>query len=479
MYKVAMYNTIKTLLSHGKSLREIAAELRMCRKTVSRIQRALAQGIEEPAPQIRSKRLDDYHDFVEEYLEKGLSAVLIHQKLVQKYSLCVSYPSVARYIEHLKKKEVFVPLQSAPGEEGQVDFGYLGVFRRNGRPIKVWVFCMVLSHSRYSFYKTVTSQRVDEFLDCHIKAFEYFGGVPQRIKLDNLKAGVTTPDLYEPELQRHYSDFLSHYGCAGIACRPRRPQDKGKVESSIKYVKNNFLKGFEGNVYEDLLCALKVWNEEVCNRRVHGTTRRVPRAMFEQNEKKELLALPARRYELLEVGGRRVTRLGHVSYRHNYYSVPAAYAGETVRLESNGTLLKIYAGSTQVAMHQISPEIGMYISREEHRPIYKKNISREEYQERMAQIGPSAVRFFNSLISEVPTHWSAMTRGLLRLRKRFTDHQIDLSCKRALYYRAFSYQQVKRICENDLYLQPLEENIAIDYSTEYQHELGIYDRLTN
>ncbi|WP_367209021.1 IS21 family transposase [Sphingobacterium sp. R2] len=258
MYKVAMHNTIKTLLSHGKSIREIASELGMCRKTVSRIQKALERGLEEPLPQVRPKLLDDYLDDIQVYKEMGLSAILIHQRLHEQQVLDISYPSVARSIERLKKQEVFVPLHSDPGEEAQVDFGYMGTFRRNGRPVKVWVFSMVLSHSRYSFYKLVTSQRVDEFLDCHIKAFEYFGGVPRTVKLDNLKSGVTIPDLYEPELQRRYSEFLSYYSCAGIACRPRRPQDKGKVESSIKYVKNNFLKGFDGNGYEDLLCGLKV-----------------------------------------------------------------------------------------------------------------------------------------------------------------------------------------------------------------------------
>ena len=474
-----MYQTIKTLLSHGKSIREIASELGMCRKTVSRIQKALLRGLEEPELQTRRKRLDDYLDDIGGYMENGLSAVLIHQRLRERHGLEVSYPSVARSIERLKKQEVFVPLLSDPGEEGQVDFGYLGIFRRNGRPVKVWVFSMVLSHSRYSFYTLVTSQRVDEFLDCHIKAFEYFGGVPRTVKLDNLKSGVTTPDLYQPELQRQYSEFLSYYGCAGIACRPRRPQDKGKVESSIKYVKNNFLKGFEGNSYHDLLCALKVWNEETCNKRVHGTTRRVPLAMFQQNEKPALIALPLLRYEILEVGSRKVTRLAHVSYRHNYYSVPATYAGKTVRLESNGTCLKIFDGSIQIAIHQVSGQIGMYVSRQEHRPEYKKNVSREEYQQQMAQIGPFTASFFEHLVSMVPTHWGPMTRGILNLRKRFTDGQIDLSCKRALHFRAFSYQQVKRICETGLYRQQYDEPVTTVYSSEYEHELGLYDRLTN
>src|SRR5690606_38856270 len=177
MYKVAMYHTIKTLLAQGRSQREIARDLGMCRKTVSRIARALSEGMEGPGEQVRAKVLDDYEEEISTYHGSGLSAVLIHRKLVEKHGVDVSYPSVARSVERLKKREVYVPLHSPPGGECQVDFGYLGRFRRNGRAVKVWVFAMVLSHSRYSYYRVVTTQRVTEFLDCHIKAFEYFGGV--------------------------------------------------------------------------------------------------------------------------------------------------------------------------------------------------------------------------------------------------------------------------------------------------------------
>ncbi|WP_312332106.1 helix-turn-helix domain-containing protein [Sphingobacterium sp.] len=173
MYKVAMYNTIKTLLEHGKSLREISRELGMCRKTVSRIQKALLNGDSAPRQQSRSSGLEVFHEQIEHYLASGLSALLIHQKLIQQHGLTLSYSSVARYIGKFKRAECFVPLHSLPGEEAQVDFGYFGEFRRNGRGVKVWVFSMVLSHSRQSYYKVVTSQQVREFLDCHISAFEY------------------------------------------------------------------------------------------------------------------------------------------------------------------------------------------------------------------------------------------------------------------------------------------------------------------
>jgi transposase len=120
---------------------------------------------------------------------------------------------------------------------------------------------MVLSHSRYTYFQLVTTQKLSSFIECHYKAFEYFGGVPKTVKLDNLKAGVITPDFYEPLLQEQYAGFLAHYRSAPIACKVRRPEEKGKVESAIKYVKNNFLKTLEGVImiswFVNLKCGMK------------------------------------------------------------------------------------------------------------------------------------------------------------------------------------------------------------------------------
>ncbi len=479
MYKLAMYNTIKTLLDHGKSVREIARELGMCRKTVTRIQRALLNGDSAPTQQAKVSSLNDYQQEIERFVESDYSALLIHQKLVQQHGLSLSYSAVARYVAKYRRAECYVPLHSLPGEEAQVDFGYFGEFRRNGRAVKVWVFSMILSYSRRAYFRVVTTQQVKDFLDCHIHAFEYFGGVPKSVKLDNLRSGVTKIDLYEPVLQEQYASFLSHYNCAGITCRPARGQDKGKVESSIKYVKNNFLKGFEGDNYEDLVCALRVWNDEVCNVRVHGTTRRRPIDLFITAEKAALQDLPKCRFQILHVEQRKVNRMGHLSYKQNYYSVPSSYMSKHVRIESNGTVLRVYDGTTQIAIHQISFDIGMFISLEAHRPHQKRLVSKTEYRKMMGDIGNCAQAFFDSLVNEVPTHWGKMTQGILSLKKRFSNDQIDIACARALYFHAFSYQHIKGICEKGMFELPKENVSTLGFSDEFQHELSFYDNLTN
>ncbi len=120
----------------------------------------------------------------------------------------------------------------------------------------------------------------------------FFGGVPLSVKIDNLKAGVVQADFYDPIIQQQYAQFLAHYQCQPITARVRRPQDKGKVESAVKYVKINFLKGQTATGFTDLQQQLSHWMLQVCNQRVHGTTRRVPAHVMAQTEQGSLQPLP-------------------------------------------------------------------------------------------------------------------------------------------------------------------------------------------
>ena len=169
MYGVVMHNTIKTLLERGKSQRSIARELKISRKVVRRVLTEL-EAQSPPKGYHRDKKLDAYKEQIEVYLESKLTSTLIHQRLKNRHGLKVSYSSVRRFVAQLKKKETYVPLLTAPGEEAQVDFGYLGKFKRSdGRVVKVWVFNMLLSHSRLAYYEIVTDQSVATFIRCHIQ----------------------------------------------------------------------------------------------------------------------------------------------------------------------------------------------------------------------------------------------------------------------------------------------------------------------
>ena len=253
--------------------------------------------------------------------------------------------------------------------------------------VKTWCFAMTLSYSRYSWWCLTTDQSVDTFLRCHIRAFEFFGGVPAMVKLDNLKAGVIRPSFYEPVYQHQYADMLAHYGAGPVATRIHTPEHKGKVESAVKYVKGNFLPARKGYTYEQLADSLAHWIRTKANPRLHGTTRKRPEELFRGREAAALQALPDRRYEVWDIGTRKVSRMGHLTYRHNYYSVPWRCVGRSLTVRSNGQILKIFDGPEEVALHQVAGGQGHYISREEHYPPHKRKTSRETYVERMKAIG--------------------------------------------------------------------------------------------
>lgn len=479
MYRVDMYYTVKTLTERGYSQRRIARELGIHRRTVKKIITDLENGLMEPTPVRKQKKLDRYTKQIQQFLQEGWSAELVHRWLSDDQQIPVSYPTVARFVAALKVPEVYVPMICGPGEEAQVDFGYLGRFRKDKKMVKVWCFAMTLSHSRYSWWQLVTDQRVATFLRCHIHAFEFFAGVPRSVKIDNLKAGVIHPSFYEPVYQRHYAELLAHYGAGPVTARPRRPQDKGKVESAIKYVKNNFLPPHRRLTYRQLEQKLAEWTNRIANKRTHGTTRKVPWALWQQVERKALQALPAQRCQLWDLERRKVSRFGHVAYRYNYYSVPSEHVGRQVSVHCNESLVNIYWERRKIATHLLNSGTGQYISREEHRPAYKRKKSRQDYEEAMAAIGEHALAFMEALEQVKPRHWHEMCAGILQLSKSWPAEAVNQSCRRATYYRALSYRKVKTILEEQLWKLPIEESQSRCSvgSFGHGHSLGIYDQL--
>lgn len=483
MYKVDMFYTIKTLLSQGKSLRGIARQLGISRDVVTRIRDHLAGGSQTPPEYHREKVLDEHALLIRELWDKGLSAELIHQRLVEQYQIAVSYPTVARFVSGYKSTEVYVPVTSLPGQEAQVDFGYLGCFEKEGAWVKVWVFSMVLSHSRYSYHRLVVDQQVSTFITCHLAAFEFFGGVPKTVKIDNLKAGVIATSFYEPLIQQQYSEFLAHYGAAPVTARVRRPQDKGKVEAGIKYVKNNFLKGIEHRDYAQLQRDLGHWNQQICNQRLHGTTQWVPRQVFVDVEQKALLALPALRYQVSVYLERKVNTYGHIAYGRNFYSVPYQYTGQLLTLKVSDATLSVFQQHQQVALPALSGAKGEFITQESHKPPYKQSKSKEHYQQKAQEVGPEVVAFLLALQEQQPFHWRDMITGICALTRSYEKPLINQACQPALAYQAYSYPAVKNICHKGLSDLPssldlLETSLPVGLGG-FAPNLSHYDQLTN
>src|SRR5690606_37533885 len=184
-------------------------------------------------------------------------------------------------------------------------------------------------------------QTTEDFITCLENSFAEFGGCPETLVIDNLKAAVKHPDWFDPELVPKLAAFCAHYGVAILPTRPYTPRHKGKVESGVKYVKNNALKGrrFESLVEQNAF--LLHWERSVADTRIHGTTRRQVGKVFEEVERSALRPLPLERFPFFHEGQRVVNRDGHVEVAKAYYSVPPEYLTRTVWVRWDARLVRI------------------------------------------------------------------------------------------------------------------------------------------
>ncbi len=484
---MSYYHSVKTLLALGKNISEIARTLEIDRKVVRKIKRGLeegtilnSEGIIKAPRMKKNSMFEKYNEEIKEMLSMNLKLTTILKKLNQKHGLELKYNTLNDYVnKNFNQKEVYIPLLSPPGEEGQVDFGYVGMYEVEGKKKKVWVFCMVLSYSRYAYYELVLDQKVSTFIKCHINAFEYFKGVPKTVKIDNLKAGVIEANIYEPVIQNEYAEFLKYYQSAPITCRVRRGQDKGKVESGIKYVKTSFFEGIETKDYEKLKEELEHWNSEICNKRIHGTTKKIPKEQFEEKEKQELIKLPEIRYETIKIEKRIVDNYGHIVVGYNFYSVPSKYQGKEVNIKYNENVLKVYNEEFElIAIHAIINGTGDFVTKEEHKVKYKQSKSNEYYEETTENLGKNVKKFLEELKKKQPYGWYRAISGIIHLNKKYSAEVIDVACKRALLFNLISYKSVKKICEDGLYIKE-DKNLVTSVKCDgFKSDLSLYDKLT-
>lgn len=458
-----MHTTILTLYKQGISHRKIAKTTNTHRSTVKKIiERYEASKIEVPIPYNRPSSLVSWHREIIDLMSNQLSTVRIFEELqAQGYSS--SYSSLSRYIrKHNIKQNTCIRFHTEAGEEAQVDFGDIGKrLDAEGKLRKAYVFNMRLSYSRFDYYEVVFDQTVETWIQCHINAFRYFGGAPKIIKLDNLKAGVINANFYEPIYQKEYKRMADHYNCLLSPCRPYQPQEKGKIESGIKYVKNNFFAGREFASVQEMNQQLERWLVKA-NDRIHGTTKTKPSQLFADNELEFLFNLPSAEFSMLSWYHRKVAKDCHISLENNYYSVPSKYVATEVTITASAGIVKIYSEENLIATHARAKGVGIFTTNVNHYDKYKRlHPGSIEHDEKcttsMIKIGGNCELMLSFMKQEHKNDWYRAVKGILNLRKYYSDELIDKACLRALHYGISSYSKIKRILENNCYELPLNE----------------------
>jgi transposase len=458
---IAMYTTIITLWKQQKSKSEISRITGHDRKTIRNIiNNYMITDQQLPHKKMAISKLIDFKEDILKLLEKDLSVVRIYEEL-KKLGVSTSYSTLVRYTRDLRNKtDICIRFKTEAGEEAQVDFGYASLQPTPAGAIKKsWFFNMRLSYSRLDYYEVVFDQKVETFIKCHINAFKYFGGVPKIIKIDNLKAAILDANFYEPVHQKHYKEFADYYGFLASPCRPRRPQEKGKTESAVKYCKGNFFAGRSFYSYDQLLLELSNWLEYKCNARVHGTTKKIPRTLFEQEEKECLIKLPIDDFEISNVGVRKLQRDCHIIVDNNYYSAPYKYVGDTLEIKLDSKLLRIYHSNVLIATHIRPIGKGQFITDRSHFPEYKLCTPssleyQKTYRQKMRFIGFAAEDFFGKLLINRPNDWHRIAKGIISLEKIYSKNTINLACARALEFEVFTFSKIKTICSSGAYNLP-------------------------
>lgn len=367
----------------------------------------------------------------------GSTAQRIWQDLVSESGYGGSYQSVKRLAHRLKKAAPHRVwrMECLPGEEAQVDFGTgYWLVDENGRKRKTHVFRITLSYSRKSYSEAVSRQSTEMFLRCLENAFRYFGGVSTTLNPDNLKAAVITADWYDPELNPKILEFGRHYGVTILPARPYSPQHKGKVESAVKYVKNNALKGRKFSSLGALNEFLRHWEATVADLRIHGTTRQQVARRFIEEEKASLKPLADSLFPCYREARRMVHRDGYVEVDRAYYSVPCELIGREVWVRWDSRMVRVLNARMEAVATHVHLDAGRFseVLGAQGRPCATIEESMRYWSDRSLRLGTHAGAWAAALLEQRGAMGLRVVQGLLSLSRQHSSTAIDAACAKAL-----------------------------------------------
>ena len=409
----------------------------------------------------RSK-CEPYQTLIEAKIEAGLTAQRIYQDLVAEQGFAGAYNSVKRFVRRLGAGQElpFRRIECEPGAEAQVDFGTGApvLIGPEGKRQRTHVLRLVLSHSRKAYSEVFFRQTTDNLLACWENAFAAWGGVPRTLVTDNLKAAVLHADWYDPELHPKVSAFCKHYGTVLLPTKPYMPRHKGKIESGINFVQSNALRGRSFDSLAAQNAHLAHWESCVADLRIHGTTKKQVRQVFEQIERPALLPLPTERFAFFHEMQRVVHRDGHVEVDKAYYSVPPEYLSRTVWVRWNARLVRVFNTQfVEIALHPKQP-CGHFSTLAQH--LAAKKISAVEggatgLLRRARLIGPQAARWAEAMLKERGIEGVRVLVGLLALVRQHSSTAIERACELAVGHGAFHLREVRALLKAPVEQQQL------------------------
>jgi transposase len=348
-----VFMDIKAMNRNGLSIRKIAKITGLHRKTVKRhLERTSLP--EYHKKKRRGSILDPYRPMIDAYLEEDdYQASWIFEKLTRMGYTggATTVKDAVREIKGEKTRIAYIRFETEPAFQAQVDWGDFQIEEPDGTTHTVFAFIMVLGYSRAMYVEFVEKRTLEAFMDCHIHAVDYLGGVPKEILYDCMKHVVISRQSGRPVFNVEFSRFANHYEFHPRLCPPYAPWVKGKVERPIHYLRERFWRGYSYTSLENANRDVREWLSETANRRLHGTYWRPVHERWEK-EKALLSALPPVPYDTSLKIFRPVYKECQLSYNGNRYLVPHHVAGKKVMLKIKGKTIRIYHDHDLLATYE-------------------------------------------------------------------------------------------------------------------------------
>lgn len=489
--EVAMWEVRNVLrrVGRGESKSAVARATGHSRKTVARYVAAAVElgwrpGAEEPTEELAAEvsrrlrpakergpgeaeeRLLPHRERIREWLKpekgekRGLRLTKVHE-LLARQGVEVPYSSLHRFaVKHCgfsDRRRITVRVaECEPAELAEVDFARLGLVpdpENPGRRRLAWALLVVLVFSRHQYLHVTHSQKLGDLIDGLEDTWSFFGGVTRRLVIDNLAAAITKADRYDPVFQRTFEEYARWRGFVIDPTRPRHPTGKPHVERGVSYARESFFRSEEWRDLAHVQRGAVTWCLHTAGSRVHGTTRKRPLAVFENEEREKLLPLVRERFDPPRWARAKVHPDHHISFEKAIYSVPTRYIGKPVWVRGDSKLVRLYFDGQLVKTHPKKPPGGRstdYADYPEELTAYTLRDPQRLIRQGRKH-GADLGRFMEQLLSG-PVPWAKLRQAqkLLRLGNSYGWPRLELACRRALAFELTNVRRVESILRQDL-----------------------------
>jgi transposase len=470
--------------------RQIARRLGIHRSTVKRALDSPQGAPVRLAPATpRPLKIDPYREYLARRLQEfpELSAVKLLADL-RRQGYTGGYTQLKAFVASIRppEREVFLRLETLPGEQAQVDWANCGTIVIGNAQRKLSCFAMVLSYSRMLYLEFTLSQALEDFMRCHVHAFEFFGGIPKKILYDNLKTVVLSRVGRDIRFHTTFLDFAGYHLFEPVPCNVRRGNEKGKIESGIRYIRVSFLEGYSILDWPSLQRDAAAWRDGTANVRIHGTTQERP-CDRHLHEKPLLQKLPERPYDTALPHSVEASSQAFIIFERNRYSVPPSAAYKTLTLKASAHDLRIYDGQELVAEHVRSYEKFLTFEKPEHRKgmlASRRRAVAAKLQEAFQALSESAKAYLHGMHG-AELHLPYHVAKIMDLVARFGRTEVLQAIEHALTFKAYGAPYIQNIIEQNRARRAAPElpPLALPQKPEWtdltveEQDLGLYDDL--